>query len=57
MNNMNAVLEKFGLTALVTLVAVMFVALFAGYTMVGYAAIVAFTTASVIMVVQQMREA
>ena len=54
---MNATLEKFGLTALVTLVAVMFVTLFAGYMTTGYAAIAAFTALSVVMVVEQLKEA
>jgi hypothetical protein len=57
MNTMNATLEKFGLTALVTLVAVMFVTMFAGYMTVGLVAVAAFSALSAIMVVQQMMEA
>ena len=40
---MNAMIEKYGLTAMTTLVTIMFLAMFAGYMMVGHAAVIAFT--------------
>ena len=54
---MQPMLEKFGLTALVTLVAVMFVTMFAGYMTVGQIAIAAFTVLGAFMTLGQMREA
>ena len=50
---MQPMLEKFGLTALVTLVATMFITMFAGYMAVGLMAVAAFTAISIAMIVGQ----
>ena len=53
---MYAMLEKFGLTALVTLVAVMFVTMFAGYMAVGLMAVAAFTAIGLAMLIEQYKD-
>lgn len=45
-----SMIEQYGLTADVALVVVMFLALFAGYTTIGYAAIVAFAAIGLVQV-------
>jgi hypothetical protein len=54
---MQPMLEKFGLTVLVALVATMFLSMFAGYMIVGQIAIAAFTVLGAVMTLGQMREA
>jgi hypothetical protein len=54
---MNAILEKFGLTANVVLVTIMFLAYFAGSMAVAHVAILVFAALSATMMIQQRMEA